>query len=146
MQPFLALITPIGTVETPPGSGTGIPSHPIHLPGTPTHPIGPISGYPEHPIQPVPPADAGPSHPIILPGTPTHPIVLPPVGNTPPGIPTHPIFRPDLDPSHPIELPPDATLPPGTFIVMVYSAETGWKWTTFKQADLKPPTTPQPKK
>src|ERR1700747_1925910 len=77
MQPFLALITPIG------GEGLGTwggaplpwPEHPI-APGGPPPGIWPSPGYPAHPIAPggpppsiwpTPPGGYFPSHPIVLP-------------------------------------------------------------------------------
>jgi hypothetical protein len=143
MQPFLALITPVG--------GGGEPTHPIvpggggpgiwPSPGYPTHPIAPgggigiwpSPGYPTHPIAPgggigIWPSPGYPTHPIApggggpgiwpSPGYPTHPIV--PGGGVgiwpSPGFPTHPIAPGGGggSPEHPIYLPPGEEIDPPT--------------------------------
>lgn len=138
MQPFLALITPVGGGgggERPPlgiwGPTDPRPTPPIVLPippdaiapGVPTHPIY-IPIFPAHPIV-IPPdaiAPGVPTHPIVLPPIiwgpddprPTPPIVIPPDAISP-GVPTHPIVLPpeiwgptDPRPGQPIYLPPAA--------------------------------------
>jgi protein LSM14 len=118
MQPYLALITPLGSGGYPdqglPPSGVGIwpsPGHPAHpiAPGGQPPGIWPSPGYPAHPIAPggQPPGIWGgaPSYPDQglpgqppgiwpSPGYPSHPIAP---GGQPPGIwpspghPAHPI-------------------------------------------------------
>jgi hypothetical protein len=117
MQPFLALITPVGGDGMAPQPPLGIwggaplpwPGHPI-APGGPPPGIWPSPGYPAHPIAPggpppgIWPSPGYPAHPIApggpppgiwpSPGVPTHPIAPggPPPGIWPsPGVPTHPI-------------------------------------------------------
>jgi hypothetical protein len=98
MQPFLAVITPVGSApgsrppaqpgapdQTLPGN-LPKPEHPIYYPLPPGAPVDPEYGVPiEHPDQGLPPGTppaakppGTPTHPIVLPGDPTHPIVLPP--------------------------------------------------------------------
>lgn len=108
MQPFLALITPVGGGDTPQppgiwgGGNVPMPTPPIYIippdaisPGVPTHPIF-IPVYPAHPIV-IPPESIGPgvpTHPIVLPPPcPAHPIVIPPDAISP-GVPAHPIVLP----------------------------------------------------
>ena len=111
MQPFLALITPVGgDTSQPPGIWGGgnvpMPTPPIYIippdaisPGVPTHPIY-IPVYPAHPII-IPPSAIGPgvpTHPIVLPPPcPAHPIVIPPDAISP-GVPAHPIVLPPSPP------------------------------------------------
>lgn len=112
-QPFLALITPLGSAGGGGGGGGGEGGHPSHPwvppPGYPSHPWVPPTGHPSHPW--VPP-----------PGTPTHPWVPPSAGG--PGTPPLGIWGgggvgnyPDAGfpgpqpggpvyPSHPIYYPP----------------------------------------
>jgi hypothetical protein len=133
MQPFLAMILPVGggmggvggPVDpgwNPPGIGgpgsrpPGVPTHPIApLPGYPAHPIGPLPGHPEHPIYP----GAGPSHPIVI---------VPPPPGSPPGTPGWPVQLPVFPwtPQHPIELPPEM-VPEGPIDwKAAWTPETGW--------------------
>jgi hypothetical protein len=79
MQPFLAMISPVGGGPVDPGFGVpGWPTHPI-APGGPPPGIWPGPGYPSHPIAPGgPPPGIWPS-----PGYPSHPIAP---GGSPPGI------------------------------------------------------------
>ena len=99
MNPFLALITPLGN---PPAGG--------NPPGI----WGPTDPRPTPPIVlPIPPdaiAPGVPSHPIYIPVYPAHPIVIPP-GAISPGVPAHPIVLPPPRPEHPIVIPPDAVSP-----------------------------------
>jgi hypothetical protein len=110
MQPFLAMIVPVGAGE---------PTHPI-APGGPPPGIWPSPGHPAHPIAPggAPPGfwggvappypDQGlPGAPPGIwpsPGYPAHPIAP---GGPPPGI------WGDINlPAHPIVLPPGTEKPP----------------------------------
>jgi hypothetical protein len=138
MQPFLALITPVGSEgggppASPPGiwPSPGYPAHPI-APGGPPPGIWPSPGWPAHPIAPGgrPPgiwggAPSFPAHPIAPGGQPpgiwggmpwpTPPIYLPP--ESIPGLkPEHPIYIPPSSgvpgvPTHPIVLPPPGSPP-----------------------------------
>jgi hypothetical protein len=75
MQPFLAMITPLG------GSGGGPVDPGFGVPGWPAHPIAP-GGSPGHPAHPwVPPWGGDPG--FGVPGWPAHPIAP---GGRPPGI------------------------------------------------------------
>lgn len=116
MQPFLAMITPIGqSPEQPPGIWPGPhPSHPIMLPGMPGWggggpPSGPVDpGY--SPPWARPPVDPGYSPPWARPGGPVDPGYSPPWARPgpPPGIwgPTDP------RPTPPIYIPPPGSPPP----------------------------------
>jgi hypothetical protein len=131
MQPFLALITPVGTSgPVDPGFGVTPPVYPAHpiapggpppgywggvAPPQPTHPIapgGPPPGYwggvaPPYPDQGLPGQPPGYWGGVAPPQV-SHPIVLPPPPSSP-GHPSHPIVIPPGEPgypSHPIVLPP----------------------------------------
>jgi hypothetical protein len=97
----------------------GVPSHPIYLPGEPTHPIV---------IPPDSIAPGVPAHPIVLPPpVPGHPIVLPP-DSIAPGVPEHPIV-----------LPPAPSQ--SSFTVAIRNNATGeTKMMTFVPGDATPPT------
>lgn len=136
MQPFLALITPIGG-GTPdqglPAPGGGVPSHPIYNPPYPS--TGP--GFPSYPIAPGgPPLGIwGPGSPII--GNPIAPGG--PIGTVPPPQINIPVFPGQLpmpggpgggggeapDQSLPGAQPGVSPLPSGSFI-LVWSPIYGW--------------------
>jgi hypothetical protein len=125
LQPFLALITPLGGDTQPPvGGGTppGIwgptdprPTHPIAgwNPGTGTWPQPPypdqgLPPFPSHPIV-IPPGGQSPPRPDqSLPPFPTNPIVIPP-GGAWPGSPPLVIWGP----GDPRPQPPIAGIGPG---------------------------------
>ena len=150
MQPFLAMIMPIGQSGEVPGV-PGVPTHPIYNPaypdnslpqpqppgggGVPTHPIARPPGVPTHPIyNPAYPDNSLPRPP----GVPTHPIYIPPEGTEPPlgiwGPPQMPPgywgggmgpgVKPQPHPEHPIVLPPD--LPPETGDGAKIEWKTAW--------------------
>jgi hypothetical protein len=127
MQPFLALITPVGGGgPVDPGFGVpGWPAHPI-APGGPPPGIWPSPGHPAHPIAPggqppgiwggagglppwvMPPIAPGGQPPGIWGPTdprPTNPIVIPPDAVSP-GVPSHPIYLPPVISGGPGSLPP----------------------------------------
>lgn len=161
-QPFLALITPVGSTGpvdpgwsggvAPPGGGQpGYPSHPIYNPPYPDH------GLPPFPSHPIAPGGGGgyPSHPIYnpaypdqgLPPFPSHPIA-PGGGGTPPGIwgPTDP------RPTPPIYIPAQPILPdsgdPTKAHIVVYVPGAGAVSFTVDLTQLPepvPPTEPEPK-
>lgn len=137
----LAYIVPVNSGDEP---GGGYPSHPIVIPGHPSHPIAGQPGSPEHPIV-LPPLPPG--------FYPSHPIVLPPSG----GIPTQPIYYPE-EPEHPITLPPATVWPPlnpsdgvvgkSLLLVLVVGASGGqYRWILSDQEPVgvwRPPV-PEPK-
>jgi hypothetical protein len=154
MQPYLALITPIGAGHPDqglPGAPPPQPSHPIVLPGvpdpypgSPSHPIY-ITGNPSQPIY-IPPGYWGGSNPHPdqgLPGSQPHPDQgLPPnsggqpshpIAGLPPGVPTHPITLPK-----PLPPPPDDIA--DKVVVAVWNPETDvWK---VSVGDPQPKPTP----
>jgi len=128
MQPFFALVTPVGNGGTPShpiaGPPPGVVAPPIYYPpypstgpGFPTNPIapgGPPPGVVSPPIfyPPYPSTGPGfPTHPIAPGGpppgiwggaplpTPTPPIYYPPYPSTGPGFPTNPIAPGGVPPS-----------------------------------------------
>ena len=106
-----------------PGGQGGRPSHPIHYPGSPSHPI---AGQPGSPSQPI----YHPGHPDHgLPAFPSHPIELPP-GGTP------------IDPG---ELPPGP--PEGhedEVVVAIYRPGQGWTGAAFDIAPDQGQPAPTP--
>jgi len=138
MSPFLAVIAPVngpypdqGLPGRPPGRpDQGLPVYPDNSlprpPGYISHPIV-LPGVPTHPIVIVPPnpggGDNAPGIPVnlpVYPWTPTHPIVIPPPAVPDQGLPPFP--------SHPIVLPP--TMPDGDNRPVEWKVawfpETGW--------------------
>lgn len=149
MQPFLALITPIGGGQVDPGYGVpGWPSHPIAPGGPPPRPWGPIL-YPDQGLPRPPPIiwggggvgdyiDAGfpgpqPGRPPQIWGGP----YLPPYATTGPGFPTNPIVIP-LPPEH--QNPPEAGKPPPPDGGWGYSPEYGWGY--FPPENIAKPKKP----
>src|SRR3954467_6016132 len=111
MQPFLALITPVGgDGGGGGGGGGGHPSHPIYYPpgiwgggGVGNYPdagfTGPQPGQPPRPWGPINYPDQGLPGQQPVPGRPAHPIHYPPV-IWDPSRPTNPIVNPG-DPNNP---------------------------------------------
>jgi hypothetical protein len=137
MQPFLAMIMPVGGGPYPDNTLPG-PQPPT---GGPPGIWGPTDPRPTHPIAGVPPGGGGGQPPGIWGPTdprPTPPIYIPPEGSPPPlGIwgPTDPrpgtgLPGPQPKPEHPIVLPPNLppTTPEGGKIEWKtgWTAQTGW--------------------
>ncbi len=122
MQPFLAMIVPLGDAPIQPPGG-----------GSPPGFWGPTDPRPGNPIANAPGVGHHPSEgdrPSQGPGFPTPPIVIPPQN---PGEPPLVIWGPgDPRPTPPINLPGGGNPPPGGDRVQLvewhtaWSAETGW--------------------
>lgn len=141
MQPYIAMIVPMGTAPGQPDQG---------LPGGPNYPSQGLPGFPGHPGHPLPPGHGHPDQglpsqlPELPPSTwppqqpggggggnrPSNPIELPPqIGN----LPVYP-----ESPGHPLPIPPGVVWPPlppsagtGKAIVLVAISGVGYRWTVI---------------
>ena len=138
MQPFLALITPIGNTEQPP-LGIWGPNDP--RPSNPIAGMGPGGNFPGAPA--TPPGYWGPNDP-----RPSNPIAgMRPDGTFPDGAPPLVIWGPgDPRPTPPIVIPP--TLPPTMpepdnrpiEWKTAWTAETGWVVIGIPQGPVPTPS------